>query len=107
VSELEDEAAFALVWLPAPFVPKPALRAGLPRIARALIPGGWLTLGHGKLGDDPIDEAVTRFKTVSYGGTALSNEEAQALVRGAGLEDVRTVPTPHGAPAITVGRRPT
>jgi hypothetical protein len=50
---------------------------------------------------------VTRFKTVSYGGTALSNEEAQALVRGAGLEDVRTVPTPHGAPAITVGRRPT
>jgi hypothetical protein len=107
VSELEDEAAFALVWLPAPFVPEPALRAGLPRIARALIPGGWLTLGHGKLGDDPIDEAVTRFKTVSYGGTALSNEEAQALVRGAGLEDVRTVPTPHGAPAITVGRRPT
>ena len=106
VSTLTDESAFALIWLPAPFVPEAALRAGMPRVATALIPGGWLTMGHGKLGDDPLDEALTRFKTVSYGGTALSNEEAQALLLEAGLEDVRTVPTPHGAPGITVGRRP-
>ena len=105
VSELTDEATFALAWLPAPFVPEGALRAGLPRVVRALVPGGWLIVGHGKFADDPLDDALTRFKTVSYGGTPLSNPQAQGLLAEAGLAEVTTVPTPAGAPAITVGRR--
>jgi SAM-dependent methyltransferase len=105
VSGLTDDASFALAWLPAPFVPEEAVRAGVPRIVRSLIPGGWLIVGHGKLAGEPVDDAVTRFKTVSYGGTPLSNEQAQTLLRDAGLVDVTTVPTPMGAPAITVGRR--
>ena len=105
VSGLTDEETFALAWLPAPFVPEEALRAGVPRIVRSLVPGGWLIVGHGKLAGDPLDDALTRFKTVSYGGTPLDNEQAQTLLRDAGLVDVTTVPTPVGAPAITVGRR--
>ena len=105
VSELTDEAAFALAWLPAPFVPSAALRAGVPRIVRSLVPGGWLVVGHGKFADDPLDVALTRFKTVAYGGTPLSDPQAQSLLIEAGLRDVRTVPTPVGVPAITVGRR--
>ena len=105
VSGLTDEATYALAWLPAPFVPEAALRAGVPRLVRSLIPGGWLIVGHGKLAGDPLDDALTRFKTVSYGGTPLDNEQAQTLLRDAGLLDVTTVPTPMGAPAITVGRR--
>lgn len=107
VSGLTDEATFALAWLPAPFVPEDALRAGVPRVVRSLVPGGWLIVGHGKLGGDPVDDAVTRFKTVSYGGTPLSSEQAQSLLTTAGLVEVSTVPTPVGAPAITVGRRAT
>ncbi|WP_151082228.1 SAM-dependent methyltransferase [Nocardioides cynanchi] len=107
VAELADDACFALAWLPAPFVPEAALRAGVPRVVRALVPGGWVTMGHGKLGDDPVDEALTRFKTVCYGGTPLNDEEAQRLLREAGLVDVTTVPTPPHAPAVTIGRRPT
>jgi hypothetical protein len=106
VADLTDEDFFALAWLPAPFVPEPALHAGVPRVVRALVPGGWVIVGHGKLGDDPVDEALTRFKTVCYGGTPLDNEQAQDLLRGAGLVEVATVPTPPHAPAITVGRRP-
>jgi SAM-dependent methyltransferase len=105
VSGLTDEETFALAWLPAPFVPEEALRAGVPRIVRSLVRGGWLIVGHGKFAGDPLDDALTRFKTVSYGGTPLSNEQAQTLLRDAGLVDVTTVPTPMGAPAITVGRR--
>ena len=105
VSELSDEETFALAWLPAPFVPEEKLRAGLPRLARSLVPGGWLILGHGKLADDTLDSALTRFKTVSYGGTPLSDQQAQGLLAAAGLVDVATVPTPAGAPAITIGRR--
>lgn len=107
VSTLDDVETYALAWLPAPFVPEAALRAGAARIARALIPGGWLMLGHGRFGPDPIDNALTSFKTVAYGGTALDDTQAQALLREAGLVDVMTAPTPPGAPGITVGRRRT
>lgn len=105
VATLDEEAIYALAWLPAPFLPEAALRAGTPRVVRAMAPGGWLMLGHGKFADAPVDNAVTRFKTVAYGGTALDDEQAQRLLRDAGLQDVTTAPTPPGAPAITVGRK--
>ena len=63
-------------------------------------------MGHGKFGGDPVEDAVDRFKTVAYGGTALDDGQAAALLRDAGLDDVRSLPTPPGAPALTVGRRP-
>jgi Methyltransferase domain len=106
VASLEDDQAYALAWLPAPFVPRPALDAGLPGVAKALVPGGWLMMGHGKLNDDRLKNALSRFQTTVYGGAALDDEEAQALLRSVGLEQVLTFPTPEGAPAITVGRRP-
>jgi hypothetical protein len=105
VSALEDVDTYALAWLPAPFVPETALRVGVARIARALVPGGWLMVGHGRFADNPIDDALTRFKTVAYGGTALNGTQAQVLLREAGLVEVMTMPTPPGAPGITVGRR--
>jgi hypothetical protein len=70
------------------------------------VPGGWLVMGHGKFGGDPVENAVGRFKTVAYGGTALDDEQAAALLSDAGFDDVRSLPTPPGAPALTVGRRP-
>ena len=106
VANLEDDRAYALAWLPAPFVPRPALEAGLPRIAKALVPGGWLMMPHGKFHNDLMTNALSRFQTTVYGGATLDDEEAQALLRGVGLEQVLTFPTPEGAPALTVGRRP-
>lgn len=106
VAALDEPDRYALAWLPAPFVPEPAVRAGADRIARALEPGGWLLVGHGKVSGDPLRDAIDRFKTVAYGGTALDEDQAAQLLRDAGLTDVRTVPTPPGAPAITAGRRP-
>jgi hypothetical protein len=105
VATLDEEATYALAWLPAPFIPEAALRAGMPRVARAMVPGGWVMLGHGKYGEVAADNAITRFKTVVYGGTALDDEQAQRLLRDAGLSEVTTTPTPAGAPAITVGRK--
>ena len=105
VATLDEPDTYALAWLPAPFVPAEPLRAGVDRIRTALVPGGWLVLGHGRFTGEPLDDAVSRFKTVAYGGTALDDAQAAALLRDAGLEDVRSVPTPPGAPALTVGRR--
>ena len=62
-------------------------------------------VGHGKFAESPSENAITRFKTVIYGGTALDDEQAQQLLREAGLQNVTTTPTPRGGPAITVGRK--
>ncbi len=94
------------MWLPARFLPEAALRAGAARVAAALVTGGWLMVGHGKFAGDPLEDALTGFKTVAYGGTPLDDEQAQTLLREVGLTEVSTMPTPPGAPAITVGRRP-
>jgi hypothetical protein len=106
VADLDEEGAFSLAWLPAPFIPPPAMEAGLARIAAALAPGGWVVVGHGRFGEDALSSALTRFQTVAFGGTPLDDDEAEEFLEHAGFVDVGTLPTPPGAPALTVGRRP-
>jgi precorrin-6B methylase 2 len=106
VAEVDEVEAYDLAWVPAPFVPSEALYDGLDRCARSLRPGGWLLIGHAKLtGAAPLQEALTRWKTLAYGGTALDDQQAADALRDVGLLDVMTMPTPPGAPAITVGRK--
>ena len=105
-ADFADDAGFDLAWVPAPFIPQPALHAGLPRAAGVLHPGGWLMVGHGKFSGIPVQDALTRLKTIAYGGTPLDEAAACNLLRDAGLTSVRTVLTPTGAPAITVGQKP-
>ncbi len=105
VADLTDDSAYDLAWLPAPFIPETALRQGIARIAVALRPGGWVMLGHGKYGSDPVDDAVNRFKTVAFGGTPLADAEAETLLTEAGLSNVLHMPTPPGAPAIALAQR--
>ena len=107
VSALDEPETYALAWLPAPFIPESALGAGVLRVVQSLLAGGWLMLGHGKYGGSAVNDAVGRFKTIAYGGTALNDGQAEEMLRSARLVEVRTVPTPQGAPAITVGRKPT
>lgn len=106
VATLEDRDRYAVAWLPAPFVPRPALEAGIPRMAAALVPGGWFLIGHPKFRGDPQEDALNRLKATAFGGTPLDGEEAAQLLGQAGLESLFTVPTPEGAPGLTVGRRP-
>jgi len=106
VSGFSDDAGFDLAYLPAPFVSGPALHAGLHRVAAALRPGGWLFVVHGKFGGTPAEDALTRLKTLVYGGTPLDDAAACDLLRSAGLTSVRTAPTPSAAPAITIGQKP-
>ncbi len=106
VADFADDTGFDVAWLPAPFIPQPALSAGLPQVTAALRPGGWLMVGHGKFGGTAIEDALTRLKTIAYGGTPLDEAAACRLLRDAGLTSVRPVPTPRGVPAITIGQKP-
>jgi hypothetical protein len=105
VATLEDQDSFCLAWLPTPFVPRASVESGLKRMVAALVPGGWLMVGHGKFGEGGSSDALARFQTVAFGGTAINSNEAQDLLRRVGLDHVVTLPTPEGAPGITVGRR--
>jgi SAM-dependent methyltransferase len=105
VVTLDEQGSYDLIWLPAPFLPEQALLAAFPAVARALRPGGWVMLGHGKYGHDPVEDALNRLKTVAYGGTALDDTRARRLLADAGFTSVGTAPTPIGSPGITVGRR--
>jgi SAM-dependent methyltransferase len=104
VAELTDEACYDLAWLPAPFIPEPALRAGVARIITALRPGGLLMVGHGSFDGNDLENAITRFKTAAYGGTALDGPAARGLLEEHGFTSVQTVRTPPGAPSITAGK---
>ena len=106
VADFADDTGFDIAWLPAPFIPQPALSAGLPRVTAALRPGGWLMVGHGKFGGTPVEDALTRLKTIAHGGTPLDEAAACRLLRDAGLTSVRPVSTPRGVPAITIGQKP-
>jgi hypothetical protein len=75
-------------------------------VAAALRPGGWLILGHGKFGGTPVEDALTRLKTVAHGGTPLDEAAARHLLQAAGLASVRPIPTPTGVPAIAIGQKP-
>lgn len=106
VATLEDEKVFSLAWLPAPFVPRAAINDGLPRMVAALVSGGWLVVGHGKFAGPGLSDALTRLQTIAFGGTPLTGDDAQHLLRHVGLQQIATLPTPTGAPGITVGRKP-
>jgi len=105
VADLSEDSVYDLAWVPAPFLPRPALTAGIARIFTALRPGGLVMIGHGTFDGDDLPVAITRFKTVAYGGTPLNSTEAADLLQSGGFGSVELLPTPPGAPAITVGRR--
>lgn len=105
VAELTDRACYDVAWIPAPFVPEPAFSTGVARLVTALRPGGLLMVGHGMSGGTDLEIAITRFKTVVYGGTSLDGPSAVELLNKHRLACVQTIATPPGAPAITVGRR--
>jgi hypothetical protein len=62
-------------------------------------------IGHGKFLGDPVEDALTRFKTTAYGGTPVDDTEAHALLADVGLVNVSTLSTPAGAPAIAAAQR--
>ena len=106
VAGFTDDVGFDLAFLPAPFVPRPALQAGLPRVVAALRPGGWLFVGTRQIRRHPGRGRADPAQTLVYGGTPLDEAEASDQLCNAGLTSVRPVPTPEGAPGITIGQKP-
>lgn len=106
VQELTDDKTFDLAWLPLPFVPPAAVREGLPRLLRALRPGGWLLLPAAAVEPGASGE-IARWQVHVFGGTLLSSDERAELLQAAGFEPPIPLRTPAGAvPPFLAARRP-
>ena len=105
VQALEDHQVFDLAWLPLPFIPAAAVREGLPRVLRALRPGGWL-LVPGSTFEPGASREIARWQVHLTGGTMLSDGERGESLQAAGFESPTPLSTPPGAPPILAARRP-
>lgn len=105
VAELTEQAAYDLVWLPAPFVAEEALTAAVPRLVDALRPGGWLVAGTNPAATDPLRRAVAGWNAVRGGGNSYDTEGMTQLLTAAGLEEARQFPTVPGGPVLVAARR--
>ncbi|WP_327036036.1 class I SAM-dependent methyltransferase [Micromonospora ureilytica] len=106
VAEVAEPGGYDLVWLPAPFLPQQTLAVALPRLVRALRPGGWLVAGTNPPAGDPLRAAVDRWNAVRNGGNAFDADRMAEVLAGAGLGAVRRFPTVPGGPVLVAAHRP-
>jgi precorrin-6B methylase 2 len=105
--DLPDIKAFDLAWVPGAFVAKEATQTLIPRLHRALRPGGWLLFAIICSGDDTLAAAVARLRTAMFGGFVTTSETIELLLRRHGFADVRTLPpSPGSRGAVVAARRP-
>lgn len=102
---LGERGAYDLAFLPQPFLGRGAIGAGLPRIHRALRPGGWLIALTLELPDDaPIVAAARRFRARVWGGGVVSADALRAELAEAGF-DSNEVDHPIGSFRAICARR--
>ncbi|MGJ6964140.1 class I SAM-dependent methyltransferase [Streptosporangium sp. G11] len=106
VAEVAEHSAYDLIWLPAPFLPEAVLNAALPRMADALLPGGWIVVGTNPASQDPLRQAVGRWTAVRNGGNTYDTDRMAEVLASSGLQEVRSFPTVKGGPVLVAARRP-
>jgi SAM-dependent methyltransferase len=103
VQELADEAAFSLAWLPGPFLSAETVSHALPRVRKALVPGGWLAFSLFAPEQTRWGESLAALKVVRNGGHPWNREELETRLARLGFEQVTSFST--AGSTVTVGRR--
>ena len=106
VRALDDSDAYDCAWFPTFFVTEPVLEAAMPRLHRALHPGGWLVLGRMSPPPDPLAQAVSALRTVRAGGADFDAKRLVAALEAVGCTAVRVLPRQGPAPMeYVIGRK--
>ncbi|HYW26983.1 MAG TPA: acyl-CoA dehydrogenase family protein [Terriglobales bacterium] len=94
LEELDDPERFDFAWVPAVFLPRDALVAGLRRLHGSLRPGGWALLLTVSIPDPDLRGAVSRFQNVRWAGESLLPEDVQGMLEEAGFGSIRILSDP-------------
>jgi SAM-dependent methyltransferase len=105
-ADVSETETYQLIWLPAPFLSEEALRAALPRLVEALVPGAWLVAGTNPVADDALRRSVGRWTAVRGGGNSFDAAHMSEELDAFGLGETRTLPTVPGGPVLVAARRP-
>lgn len=88
ITDIDDEAAFDIIWMPSPFLPREVVNSALPRIARALTPAGILLFGMFPSRPNPLGQALSELLTIRSGGHPWKFDEVKKQLVTAGLRDI-------------------
>jgi predicted O-methyltransferase YrrM len=105
VVDMAEQAAYDMVWLPAPFLAEAALIQALPRLIEALKPGAWIIVGTNSAAPDPLRRAVAGWQAVRNGGNAYDADRMTTTLTAYGLQDEREFPTVPGGPMLVAAQR--
>ncbi|TDD52068.1 methyltransferase domain-containing protein [Nonomuraea terrae] len=105
VVDVAEQAAYDLVWLPAPFLAEAALTQAMPRLAEALKPGAWVVVGTNPAATAPLRRAVADWHAVRNGGNAYDADRMTKTLTAYGLRNVRQFPTVPGGPVLVAAQR--
>ena len=100
VEDVGENEQFSLIFYPSPFIPKEVSAAAVPRLAKALKPGGTLVFGLFLPAPTPQGEALLYLRLVRGGGHAWGRDEASGMLGAAGLQEVEVFDS--GTPALLV-----
>lgn len=91
VTELHEECAYDLAWMPQIFLCRTDLEQGLDRVHTALKPGCWLVMPVATGASDctELERAAVEHEALVRGGGPMSVELAGDLLRQAGFTEVR------------------
>jgi SAM-dependent methyltransferase len=107
VTALDDSDTYDCAWFPTFFVTEPVLEAAMPRLYRALRPGGWLVLGRMTSPPDPLAQAVSTLRTIRGGGADFDAKRLIEALEAVGCTAARVVPRQGPAPMeYVIGQRP-
>jgi SAM-dependent methyltransferase len=107
VTALDDVDTYDCAWFPTFFVTEPLLDAAMPRLYRALRPGGWLVLGRMAPPPDPLAQATFALRTMRGGGAEFDTKSLITTLETAGCMAVRVLPRRGPGPLeYVIGQRP-
>jgi SAM-dependent methyltransferase len=105
-THMSAEAAYDVVWLPMPFLPRAIVGDAMTAAARALRPGGWLIPGTYAGPPDRLSGLLVDLRTVRSGGHPWRSDELVAEIASHGLADAHEVERTWTAPVrLYAGRR--
>lgn len=105
-SDIDDQSAFDVIWLPGPFLPKDVFIAALPRVHSALRPKGFLIIAGVSNASDALSQSLTDLQIIRSGGYPWRADELTGQLRNAGFSDIEHIQSGAANSSQIMARRP-